>query len=70
MSTTPAENRRRLARLIYSKASPFTTEEILTELRALQGNVIIDGCESVRSFIKGLVEYGGLVPVGNKWRVC
>lgn len=70
MNTTPAGNRRRLSRIVLGKSVPFTVEEIIDEFRAIQGNVIIDGRESVRSFIKGLEEYGGLIPVGRKWQVC
>lgn len=68
MSKTIDNNRRFLARLVYSKQS-FTVEEILREYKANRGNAIIDGFESIRGYLRGLEEYGALRSEGGRYVV-
>lgn len=66
---TCQENRKLLSGIVYGKKKRFTAEEIIAEYKAIQGNAIIDGLESIRGFLRGLVELGGLRPDGGGYVV-
>ncbi len=53
------DNRRLVSKLVYSRRQ-FTVEEIIAAYRNERGNAIIDGFETIRSFIRGLEEHGAL----------
>ena len=61
-------NRKLLARLIYSKKT-FTLERIVDGYKARKGNLIIDGQETIHGFITGFVEMGTLQDEGGRYRV-
>lgn len=62
------DNRKILSKIVFSKQS-FTADEIINEYRAKQGNVIIDGLESVRDFLKSLEENGALTSQRGRYVV-
>jgi len=62
------DNRRLLSKLVFSKRS-FTAEEIIRDYKAERGNTIIDGFESVRSFLRGLEDSGSLRSESGKYVV-
>lgn len=62
------KNRSLLASLVYSKKT-FTANDIAREYKAHTGTLIIDGRETIREFIMGLVEMGTLEEEGGHFRV-
>lgn len=57
--STIEENRKLISRLVYSKTK-FTIQEIIDEYKAACGHTIIDGLQSIRSWIRGIEEFGKL----------
>lgn len=62
------DNRRLVSNLIYTRRT-FTAEEIIQAYKAIRGNAIVDGFESIRGFIRGLEEMGALRQEGGKYVV-
>lgn len=52
-------NRALLSGLVFEKRH-FTIEAIIAAYKAIRGNAIIDGSETIRGFLKGLEELGTL----------
>lgn len=69
MNYSSLSNRKLLSGIVYSKKKSFYAKEIEDEYRYHRKNLVVDGAETIRGFLNGLVELNVLKRVGIKYEV-
>jgi hypothetical protein len=64
------ENRRKLASLVLSKKAAFTTQGIIDEFMKTNGDILIDGNQTIGGYIRLLREDGILRYKNGKYQLA
>jgi len=63
-------NRAYLTKFIYSQTAPFERDEIIREFSKRQnGDIVIDGTQTIAQYLEELAEYGALTYQGGQYQV-